>query len=101
MDRLSPGAQRRLKDGLAPEIALWGWGRADQVGLVGHPHMECLSIGFAIHGNRADPKGPAGADDSNSDLAAVCDKNFCEHALIVAQKSCEWAGLPGPLAASI
>ena len=52
---------------------------ADVIGLVGLLHMEGVTIGIGIDGDRLDAQFGAGAHDADGDLAPVGDQYFLKH----------------------
>ena len=56
-----------------------GIGRADADGLVGQLSGQAFPVRLAVGHDRADAERSAGAQDSQSDLAAVRDQDLGEH----------------------
>src|SRR5437868_1586242 len=44
--------------------------------------MQRVAVGFGIDGDRLNPHAAGGLDDATGDLAAICDQNSFEHALV-------------------
>jgi hypothetical protein len=65
------------------EIALGCGGFADADGFVGYLHVHGVDVGFGVDGDGADVQFLAGANDADSDFAAVGYEYFLEHALSV------------------
>ncbi len=60
------------------QIAFGGGGGADVGGFVGFAYVKGGAIGVGV-GHGSDAHLAQGADDAQSDLAAVGDQNFLEH----------------------
>ena len=74
---LAGGEDRRLV-----QIALRGRRRPDADALIRQPHMHCTGVRGRVNGDRLDPHLTGGADDTERDLAPVCDQDFLEHARV-------------------
>ena len=79
MDRLGPALQAGVDDPVDDEIRGRGRRRPDRDRLVGHLHMEGVTVDIAIDGDGCDPHPARGFDDANGDLAAIGDQDFPEH----------------------
>ena len=79
MDRFRTRVPRRLYDARDAEVALGGWRRPDQYGLVRLAHMERIRIRLGIDRDRRNPHAARGANDATGDLAPVRDQDLLEH----------------------
>ncbi|CAB4621967.1 unannotated protein [freshwater metagenome] len=68
-----------LQDGLGVEIALCCSLSAKSKCLVGETHMEGIAVEFGIHSDSGDTHFSGSTDDTDSDFAAVGDKDFLQH----------------------
>ena len=78
MDRLRAGAPSGLEQPLADEVALGRRPGADQVRLVGAPHVERVPVGLGVDPDAPDPELAKRPEDPDRDLAAVCHQDFRE-----------------------
>jgi hypothetical protein len=88
MHGLRAGLAAGVDDSVDQEIALGSRRRADQHRLVGHFDMQRVAVGLGIDGDRLDPHAAGSLNDPAGDLAAICDQNSFEHALL----AWAWAG---------
>ena len=73
VDRLGAGALRDLDEFVDVEVTERRRSRPDQVGFVGHAHVERVAIGFGVDRNGCNVHLACRADDTDRDLAAVGD----------------------------
>ncbi|MNR24074.1 hypothetical protein D3C85_1548920 [compost metagenome] len=78
MDRIRARAPGCVEDGLDVQIRLLHRGRADVDRLVGHPHVQCIGVGVAEHGDGAIAQRLGRALYATGDFAAVGDEDFFE-----------------------
>ena len=81
MKRFRAGQFTGRKNRLDVQIALIGSSRTDADRFIGDLSMKRIPVRFGKDSDRPDSKFPAGADDPNRDLAAVCDQDFLKHSL--------------------
>jgi hypothetical protein len=79
MHRLGARGPDRVHDLVDHDIRLGGGRRADMHRLVGHPHMQRMTVGIRIDRDRRDPHLARGLDDAAGDLAPVGDQDLLEH----------------------
>ncbi len=79
MDGIDIADLRRADDAIDFEITLLTGGFTDTDRLVGELHMERIDIRRRIDRQRLDPKFLAGADDAQSNLAAIGDEYLIKH----------------------
>ncbi len=88
MDRLCPGCDGCIDDGVDPEVALCrcGWPHPD--GGVGEADVGRVGVGIAEDRDGLDAELPAGPNDPDRDLATVRDEQPLErrHAHVFAQR---------------
>ncbi len=78
MDGIGAGLADRLEDLLDDDIGLVGRGRADMNGLVGHLHMQRVTVGVRIDGDGLDAHLLGGLDDPAGDFATIGDQQFLD-----------------------
>jgi len=78
MDRLGPRDERGRDDRRDVQVGIARVRGADADRLVGGVDRQAVGIGLAIDDDRLDPELAAGADDPESDLAAVGDEDLIE-----------------------
>ena len=76
---LGPADLGGADDPVELQIALRSGRRADAHGFVGQFDVQGLGVRLREDGHRPDAKLPAGPDNPNGDLAAICDQNFRKH----------------------
>ena len=86
-DRLGARAERRIENRFAVEVARGCRGRPDADALVGFEHVQRISVGFGVNGNRTDAQPLQRANDTTGDLAAIGDQNFLEHDIFLLRGS--------------
>ena len=90
VDGFRPRLPAGRDDALGDEVTLGRGCRADVDRLVGEAHVQRVTIGIGIYGDRPDPHASGRADDAAGDLAAVRDEDLLEH---VRCDSCARSGL--------
>ena len=79
MDRLDVAHLGGADHAVDPQVAVGALGRADAIGFVGHLEIGCLAVRFAVDNDGFDAHLAAGANDTESDFAAVGDQNAFIH----------------------
>ena len=79
MDGFGAGFFRNRNNCLKFEITFSGRRGADQAGLVGLAHMQGVTVGLGIDGDRAHAHPFRGADNPTGDLPAIGDQDRTEH----------------------
>jgi hypothetical protein len=87
MESVDPGEGGDFEKALRVEVGLRNRRGTEEKGLVRHPHMRRVAVGFGIHRDRADPEALEGAEDAAGDLAAVGDEDFGEHVRKISPRS--------------
>ncbi|GAC1460296.1 MAG: hypothetical protein NVSMB8_10650 [Candidatus Limnocylindrales bacterium] len=78
VDRLGPRDERGRDHRRDVQVRVAGRRRADADRLIGGMDRQAVGVGLAIDDDRLDPELAAGADDPESDLAAVGDEDLIE-----------------------
>ncbi|MNR23213.1 hypothetical protein D3C85_1402200 [compost metagenome] len=78
MDRIRARAPGCVEDGLDVQVRLLHRGRTDVDRLVGYPHVQCIGVSVAEHGDRAIAQRLGRALDAAGDFTAVGDEDFFE-----------------------
>ena len=73
VNRLGAGAPRDLDEFVDVKVTERRRSRPDQVGFVGHAHVERVAIGFGVDRNGCNVHLACGSNDTDRDLAAVGD----------------------------
>ena len=79
VDGLGPGLLGRGDDLGGVEIGLGRRRRADPDRLVGHVHMESITVGVGIDGDRRDAEPPRRFHDAAGDFAPIGNEKLGEH----------------------
>ncbi len=86
MNRLGVGQLGGAHDRLDVEIAAGAGGRADADALVGNLHVQRFAVGIGVHGDSLNAEFLAGTDDTQGDLAPVCNQYFVKHLFFSAKQ---------------
>ena len=86
VDGVAAGRQGRVDDAVDAEIALGRRCRPDPHRAVGHPDVERVDVGIAVHRDRRHPSLVTGPDDPDGDLAAVGDEHPPEWRSVFVQR---------------
>ena len=79
VDRVCPRFARHFNDLICAQVRFARRCAAQQIGLIGHAHMQRLAVGLRIDGHGFDTLLFAGANDTDGDFAAVGNQDFSEH----------------------
>ncbi len=79
VDGFRPGYGRGRQNGRHIQVRIARGGRANAHGLIRQTHMHGIGISGGMNRHGFDPEFPAGAQDTQGDLATVGDKDFGEH----------------------
>ena len=81
MNGVRPGDHRGADDILHIQVTLRRGGRPDTYRLIGKLCMQRVAVCLRVYGDCLNPHLTARADDTHSDLTAVCDQYFSNHLL--------------------
>ena len=82
MDRLDIGDLGRGNDRGHIQIAVRRPRRPDADGLIGKADVQRITVGLAVHGNRANAEFPARVQYAQRDFATIGNQNFTKHAFL-------------------
>ena len=87
MNRLGAGFFCDIENDIAFQIRIHRARAADQISLVGKPHVLRMRVGFRVNSDGANADAFAGLDDAASDFAAIGDKNLAEHMVALSHEN--------------